>query len=97
MPNELRPRGRPPGQHRQRAASWANGNGQFTMSAMARTLGLSMRDANNTLARLREAGMVQVAGQMRTPEAKRPVAVYEAVRDAPPGASSAFDLTRLWA
>lgn len=96
--SERRARGRPASPQRQAAASWINGYGQFTMGAMARCLGMSTRDANNTIARLRGAGLVQLAGVTRSAEAKRPVAVYAPVQSAagaePP---AAVDLTRVWA
>ena len=58
-------------------ATWANGQGRFTMGQFARAVGWPVRDANNALYRAQAAGWVRQCGSLRTPDAKRPVALYE--------------------
>jgi hypothetical protein len=56
--------------------SWSHQNPEFTMGQAARSLGWPLSTANRTLQRALDAGEVRVINSMRTPEAKRPVAVY---------------------
>ena len=71
-------RGRP-ATRRDALATWVNGHGRFTMGEFARAVGWPVRDANNALHRAQSAGVLRQCGTVRTPQAKRPVAVYEPV------------------
>jgi len=68
--------GRPRGELRAMLDSWSHQNPTFTMGQAARSLGWPVTTVNRTLQRALGAGDMKVIESMRTPEAKRPVAVY---------------------
>jgi hypothetical protein len=86
---------RPRGHKRQALENFVTGGGQFTMGQLARTLNWTVREADKTLGRALASGEVRKVGTVRTPEAKRPVVLYE-----PTGRSEPLPLCgvmRLWA
>jgi len=87
--------GRPRGELRAMLDSWSHQNPTFTMGQAARSLGWPVTKANDTLKRAVAAGEVRVIDSMRTPEAKRPVAVY-ARADYVSGTLPLANLVRVW-
>lgn len=93
--SDSRRSGRPRGELRAMLDSWSHQNPEFTMGQAARSLGWPISTANDTLKRAVAAGEVRVINSMRTPEAKRPVAVY-ARADYASGAMPLANLVSLW-
>jgi hypothetical protein len=87
--------GRPRGELREMLDSWSRQNPEFTMGQMCRSLGMPMQAANNTLRRALVSGDLHVSGYTRTPEAKRPVAVYERATSQS-GALNLSNQMRVW-
>jgi hypothetical protein len=95
MSTDVRQPGRPRGELRAMLDSWSHQNPEFTMGQMSRSLGLPLSAANKTLQRALACDEVRVIGSMRTPEAKRPVAVY-ARADYASGAMPLANMVGLW-
>ena len=95
MSADLRRSGRPRGELREMLDSWSHKNPEFTMGQMSRSLGWPLSAANKTLQRALACDEVRVVGSMRTPEAKRPVAVY-ARADYASGAMPLANILKVW-
>lgn len=72
-------RGRPRGSRRDSFTSFVSAHGQFTLCEVATRLGMSVREADQVLRRALSSNEIRPAGTTRTPDAKRPVLVYEPV------------------
>ena len=83
MSTDTRHRGRPRGTKRAALSGWMSQQQAFTMGQLSKSLGWPLDQANLTLRRAVEAGEVRVCGSMRTPEAKRPIALSEPADRAP--------------
>ncbi len=96
MSNDIRHRGRPRGVNRNTLAGWMTHNPSFTMGQLSKSIGWPLSVTNLTLRRAVQSGEVRVCGSVRTPEAKRPVAVYEPA-DAQRSAVPLANLLKVWA
>lgn len=78
MSTDIRHRGRPRGARREALKGWmaAPERTSFTMGEVSKSLGWPMAAACVTMHRAVAAGDVRVLKQVRTTDAKRPVAVY---------------------
>lgn len=74
-------RGRPRGDQRSAFTRFVSANGQFTLRDVAGALGVGVREADRVLRRALDSREIRPAGTTRTPQAKRPVAVYEPAAD----------------
>ena len=68
--------GRPAGQKRQALSQWASTNHQFTMGQLVRSLGWTVRDANDTIRRAIDRKELTVTDKVPQPGCKRKVALY---------------------
>jgi hypothetical protein len=68
--------GRPAGHKRQILGQWLRSHHQFTMGQLARGLGWSVRDANDTIRRAIARQELTVAAKVPQPGCKRKVALY---------------------
>lgn len=95
MSTDIRHRGRPRGDRHATLSGWMSGQSAFTMGQLSRSLGWPMSAANLTLHRAVQSGDVRVCGSIKTPEAKRPVALYERA-DMPHSAVPLANLVKVW-
>lgn len=95
MSTDIRSRGRPRGSKRATLSGWMSQHQSFTMGQLSKSLGWPLDHANKTLRRAVQAGEVRVCGTTRTPEAKRPIALYEPA-DRPVASIPLANLLRVW-
>ena len=68
--------GRPAGDKRQALSQWVSTNHLFTMGQLVRSLGWSLRDANDTIRRAIQRQELTVKDKVPQPGCKRKVALY---------------------